>query len=180
MQTAMTIYSNMIQVQGYCNWAIIFYDGLKSYEDQICKKVKSDPKNKIAACKRSAYALTESGTVNDQDNEDNNKSLNDAIDHPPLNETELQQLLNEEMSKEILVEEIDDEKDTLYIDDDDKGHIKDLVLNRGRKAIPKSALYSDLLPYLYEYKRVFLMDEDISLVGFDAKKVSYLYNIISL
>ena len=171
MQTSMTIYSNMIQAQGYCNWAIIFYDGLKSYEDEICRKVKNDPKNKIATCKRSAYALTTSGTIHDNvGNEDSHTTSNHFdIDHPPLNETELQQLLVEETSKEIFVEDVDDEKNTLYIDDDDN-KVKDLVLNRGRKAIPKSVLYSDLLPYLYEYKRIFLMDEDISLVGFDAEK----------
>jgi hypothetical protein len=33
--------------------------------------------------------------------------------------------------------------------------------------VPKSALYSELLPFLPRYESVFLMDQDISLVGFD-------------
>ncbi|KAJ1408748.1 hypothetical protein B484DRAFT_196800 [Ochromonadaceae sp. CCMP2298] len=33
--------------------------------------------------------------------------------------------------------------------------------------VPKSALYSVLLPFLPRYESVFLMDQDISLVGFD-------------
>lgn len=38
------------------------------------------------------------------------------------------------------------------------------------KAIPKSVMYADLLPYLPKYQRVFLMDEDISLIGFDVNQ----------
>ena len=34
-------------------------------------------------------------------------------------------------------------------------------------SVPKSALYSELLSYLPHYENVFLMDEDISLQGFD-------------
>ena len=182
MQTAMTIYSNMMQVQGYCTWAIIFYDGSKSVENDICRKIKSEPKNKIAVCKRSAYALSEHGTKADVNQNADEISpveniydtfFNDStIDHAPLNETELLLLLKDETSKEVIVEEGDDEN-SLSIDDDDN-KLKELVLQKGRKSIPKSVLYSDLLPYLYEYKKVFLMDEDISLVGFNFKKVCIL------
>jgi hypothetical protein len=35
----------------------------------------------------------------------------------------------------------------------------------GKKAIPKTAMYEDLLPYLPSYKRVFMLDEDIFLGG---------------
>lgn len=43
-------------------------------------------------------------------------------------------------------------------------------------SIPKSVLYQELLPYLPNYKRVFLMDEDISLVGFNLKNFLRLWN----
>jgi hypothetical protein len=176
MQTAMTIYSNMIQVQGYCSWAIIFYDGSTSDENEICKKLKNDNKNKITACKRSAYALSEWGVK--PDNTDV-KSANDHIlgnndtlyDHVPLNDSEILKLFQVEAdNKEVIIEENDDEN-ALAIDDDDS-NLKDLVLRKGRKSIPKSVLYSDLLPHLSEFKRIFLMDEDISLLGFDMKKVT--------
>jgi hypothetical protein len=36
-----------------------------------------------------------------------------------------------------------------------------------RLSVPKTVLYHDLLPYLSTYKKVFLMDEDISLQGFN-------------
>lgn len=39
------------------------------------------------------------------------------------------------------------------------------------KAIPKTVLYAELLPYLPLYNRVFLMDEDISLVDLDLKEM---------
>lgn len=184
MQVAMTLFSNMIQVQGYCTWAIIFYDGPKSYETDICRKIRKDPKNKIAACKRSAYALTLHGTKMEAEDRTNgvrpveniyDTMFNDTThDHLPLNETELLQLLKHETSyKEVVIEE--DDENSLTIDDDDN-KLKELVLQKGRKSIPKSVLYSDLLPYLYEYERVFLMDEDISLMGFDIKKTLSVWN----
>lgn len=169
MQTAMTIYSNIIQVQGYCSWAIIFYDGSILDENEICKKVKNNSINKIAACKRSAYALSEWGTKPDNKEVGLNETLPDQV---PLNETEIIKLFQDEAdNKEVIIEENDDEN-SLAIDDDDS-NLKDLVLRKGRKSIPKSVLYSDLLPYLSKYKRIFLMDEDISLLGFDMKKVMY-------
>jgi hypothetical protein len=36
-----------------------------------------------------------------------------------------------------------------------------------RLSVPKTVMYHDLLPYLSTYKKVFLMDEDISLQGFN-------------
>ena len=39
-----------------------------------------------------------------------------------------------------------------------------------RRGIPKSVLYADLVPYLSGYQRIFLMDEDISLLDFNLNK----------
>jgi len=39
-----------------------------------------------------------------------------------------------------------------------------------QRNIPKSALYVELLPFLPNYRYALMMDEDISLMGFDAKK----------
>lgn len=39
------------------------------------------------------------------------------------------------------------------------------------KSIPKTILYWSIVSYLPGFRRVFLMDEDISLLGFDGKKV---------
>lgn len=38
-----------------------------------------------------------------------------------------------------------------------------------RRGIPKSVLYVELLPYLRNYQRIFLMDEDISLLDFETE-----------
>jgi hypothetical protein len=42
--------------------------------------------------------------------------------------------------------------------------------SRVKLSVPKTIFYHDLVPYLHKYKRVFLMDEDISLEGFDVKR----------
>ena len=63
MQTAMAIYSNMIQVQGYCHWAVIIYDGSKDFEIDICNKIKANSANKVIVCKRSIYALSDGGNA---------------------------------------------------------------------------------------------------------------------
>ena len=43
-------------------------------------------------------------------------------------------------------------------------------------AIPKSVLYIDLLPYLPFYERVFLMDDDIALEGFNLETFLRVWN----
>lgn len=43
----------------------------------------------------------------------------------------------------------------------------------GKKAIPKTAMYEALLPYLPSYKRVFMLDEDIFLGGASAFHSTY-------
>ena len=209
MQTAMTVYSNMLQVQGFCNWAIILYDGSKDFENDICSKIKANPLFKVVVCKRSNYALNDGGIAtttsspletksvtspianditvvansteqisnstnakminHEASNAEEVEFLDPSVDQPPLNETELQELNKlEEISKEVNIEDTDD--NSVSIDDDDAAKIEDLILRKDRKAVPKSVLYSDLLPYLPNFKRVFLMDEDISLVGFDFVK----------
>ena len=45
---------------------------------------------------------------------------------------------------------------------------KPVIMNVTQKlSIPKTVLYRELLPYILNYKHVFLLDEDISLLGFD-------------
>jgi hypothetical protein len=41
-----------------------------------------------------------------------------------------------------------------------------------KRVVPKSVLYQELLPYLPSYKRVFLLDEDIHLEGFNYTRFS--------
>lgn len=38
-------------------------------------------------------------------------------------------------------------------------------------SVPKTVMYHDVIPYLNNYKRIFLMDEDISLKGFQIDKL---------
>ena len=45
-----------------------------------------------------------------------------------------------------------------------------------RRAIPKSVLHRELLPFIPDYQRVFLMDEDISLQGFNADKFLQIWD----
>lgn len=197
MQTAMSLYSNMMQTQGSCNWAIIIYDGTKDFENDICSKIKSNALNKVVVCKRSIYALSDGGaakntiqsttTANDNTNRTNGFNpnipanpaeldyLDPSIEQPPLNETELFELSTlEKSSKEVTVET--DDTNTVTIDDDDGGKLHDLLQRKDRKAVPKSVLYSELLPYLPNFKRIFLMDEDISLVGFDFKSMMKIWD----
>jgi hypothetical protein len=101
--------------------------------------------------------------------------LDPSVEHPPLNETELQELIKLENAKEVSIEDTDD-SGSVTIDDDDNAKIEDLILRKDRKAVPKSVLYSDLLPYLSKFKRIFLMDEDISLVGFDFVKTMNVWS----
>ncbi len=42
-------------------------------------------------------------------------------------------------------------------------------------SVPKSALYKEILPLLPNYENVFIMDEDISLKGFDYQHFSHLW-----
>jgi hypothetical protein len=53
----------MLQVQGFCNWVIIVYDGSKDFENDICSKIKANPHFKVLACKRSSYALNDGGVA---------------------------------------------------------------------------------------------------------------------
>lgn len=46
-------------------------------------------------------------------------------------------------------------------------HREILTINMTR-SVPKTALYHELLPYIHTYEYVFLLDEDISLMGFNA------------
>jgi hypothetical protein len=48
--------------------------------------------------------------------------------------------------------------------------------SRVKLSVPKTVFYHDLLPYLHRYERVFLMDEDISLEGFDVKQFMLHWN----
>eukprot|EP01038_Epipyxis_sp_PR26KG_P011628 gene11628-15575_t len=44
------------------------------------------------------------------------------------------------------------------------------------RTIPKTVMYRELLPFLSNYQRVFLLDEDISLLGFDINKFTKVWN----
>jgi hypothetical protein len=49
-------------------------------------------------------------------------------------------------------------------------------LEISRRAIPKSVLYRELLPYTSAYQRIFLMDEDISLLDFNSDKFLQIWD----
>jgi hypothetical protein len=100
-----------------------------------------------------------------------------SIDQAPLNETELIELSKLENEQEVTIEDNDDPATpAVEIDDDDSNKLEDLILRKDRKAVPKSVLYSELLPYLPQFQRIFLMDEDISLVGFDFENIMKIWN----
>ena len=55
-------------------------------------------------------------------------------------------------------------------------HAVERTKNFNQKAVPKTILYRDLLPYLPDYERVFLLDEDISLYGVDLDKYMAIWD----
>jgi len=164
--------------------------------------MKANSASKVIVCKRSIYALSDGGnatiaatstpvkigTIPDpavakkrskiDDNGDHTVDMLDpSIDQAPLNETELIELSKLENEQEVTIEDNDDPATpAVEIDDDDSNKLEDLILRKDRKAVPKSVLYSELLPYLPQFQRIFLMDEDISLVGFDFENIMKIWN----
>ena len=55
-------------------------------------------------------------------------------------------------------------------------HSVERTKNFNQKAVPKTILYRDLLPYLPDYERIFLLDEDISLYGVNMERYMQIWD----
>ena len=55
-------------------------------------------------------------------------------------------------------------------------HSVERTKNFNQKAVPKTILYRDLLPYLPDYERIFLLDEDISLYGVNMDRYMQIWD----
>lgn len=115
---SINLFSNVLLMNGSCEWAIIVYDGEPKSVRYIC----NNPQIKRVSihCARATDSI-------------NNKTVIVPVRKRSKGKSD-----------------------------------KDIYVNITQKlSIPKTVLYRELLPYLKNYRHVFLLDEDISLVGFD-------------
>ncbi len=55
-------------------------------------------------------------------------------------------------------------------------HNDSITIVKDSHTIPKTVLYRELLPFVANYKRLFLLDEDVSLMGWNSTKLFMIWD----
>lgn len=138
---ASTIISNVLLMKHSCDWVIVIYDGSVEFENKICQPLLKQAN--VVHCKRAEFPISNKPRVIPV------YTLTDVIKSTQTNNN-----INT------------NSKGLTSVSATGTSSSK-VVLAEPIGSVAKTVLYHDLLPYLPSYQRVFLLDEDISLMGFN-------------
>jgi hypothetical protein len=146
LRQSINLISNVMVMKSYCDWAVVIYEGEEENVAKMCEQEITRPY--FVHCALSAAANTK--YVRRGDGSNNNGAATASA--APAEATE-------EADVDLGDSNVNADTST------------ESATNSSIVSIPKTVLYADLLPILSRYKRVFLMDEDISLLDFDMNKL---------